>query len=296
MRVIVNPRAGRGRGEKLSRELERRLRTLGSPFSILETRFPGHATELAAQAAREGCSHLAVLGGDGTITEVVNGLVGSEVVLGLLSVGTGNDLARSLALPYNDLASSLRVVLNGRVGSIDVGRDGDRYFVSALGVGYPADVAAETNRLQWLKGPPAFFLAVYKALNRMRVAALRIELDDRVLEVDCTSLLIQNTPFTGGGLKMAPEAKLDDGLFDVVVIDSIGRLDLMLNFPRVYRGSHLDHPNFSLYRSRRVRVTAETPLHKMCDGDVAGWLPVDAEVLPGALKVVLPAEPSSEKI
>ncbi len=288
MRVIVNPQAGRGRGQKLWKDLESRLRASGKPFSISATRCPGHATELAAQVAEEGCRRLAVLGGDGTITEVVNGLVGSQVELGILSVGTGNDLARSLALPYNDLASSLRVVLTGDAQSIDVGRDGQRYFVSALGVGYPADVAAETNRLQWLKGPPAFFLAVYKALNRMRAVPLRIEMDERTLEVDCTSLLILNTPFTGGGLKMAPDAKLDDGLFDVVVIDSIGRLDLMLNFPKVYRGSHLNHPNFSLYRSRRVSVTARSPLHKMCDGDLAGWLPVDAEIVPRALKVVLP--------
>ncbi len=290
MRVIVNPRAGRGRGAKLSRELDRRLRELASPYSIFETDSPGHATQLAVQAVEDGCPRLAVLGGDGTITEVVNGVVGSEVELGILSVGTGNDLARSLALPYNDLASSLEVALTGRSARIDVGRDGDRFFVSALGIGYPADVAAETNRLQWLKGPAAFFLAVYKALNRMRAVPLTIEIDDRTLNVDCTSMLILNTPFTGGGLKMAPGAKLDDGLFDVVVIDAIGRLDLMLNFPKVYRGSHLDHPNFSLYRSRRVRVTARVSLRKMCDGDVVGWLPVEAEVVPRALKVVLPAK------
>ncbi len=290
MRLIVNSGAGRGRGAKVLAEVRRILIDHeGDRLLVQETAAPGHATELAESAAREGCPKVLVLGGDGTIAEVANGLVGTGVQLGILSVGTGNDLARSLGLPYNDVASALRVVRAGRVKAMDVGCDQGRYFLTALGVGYPALVARETNQLRWVKGSPAFFVAVYKALRQMKAVPVRITLDEAEIRMKCSSILVHNTSFTGGGLKMAPEASVDDGLFDVVLIDEIGRLDLMLNFPRVYSGSHLDHPHFFLHHTRRIRIEADPPIRKMYDGDPGGWTPVDASVIPGALNVFVPA-------
>ena len=288
MEVIANPCAGFGRGRSCIRKLRRRAREL--KLDILETTGPGHATELAQKLISAGSKRLAVMGGDGTISEVVNSTVGSQAELAILSVGTGNDIARSLRLPYNDLEASLHFAQTGPVKKIDVGDAGDRHFVSVLGVGFPALVAAESNRLKWLKGHLSFAAAIYKALWKMEPIALEIELDDLTLNLDCTSVLVLNTPFTGGGLRLAPEARLDDGLFDIVVIDAIGKLNLMRSLPRVYMGSHLDHPNFSLFRSSSVRIRSAVPTGKMFDGDVCGETPVEARVLPAALKVVHPVE------
>lgn len=288
MKIVANPRAGRGSGAESLRKLKELVRMRGIACEVIETTRPGQAEEIAEDFARRGSDRVVVMGGDGTITEAVNGVVNTPAQLGLISVGTGNDLARSLGLPYNDVAASLEVILSGSAQAIDVGCDGGRCFVSALGVGYPALVAEETNRMLWLRGPAAFFLSVYKALRRLEAFPVEIVLDDRELRLDCSAILVHNTPYTGGGLKMAPAARCDDGFFDVVVIDSIGKLDLMLNFPKVYRGRHLEHPSFSVYRSRRVKIDSEGQILKMADGDVCGSLPVDARMMAAALKVILP--------
>ncbi len=288
MKVIANPSAGFGRGRTCIRKLRRRAREL--KLEVVETTGPGHATELARKLVSSGSKRLGVMGGDGTISEVVNSTAGSQTELAILSVGTGNDIARSLGLPFNDLEASLRVAQSGKVKKIDVGVAGDRYFVSVLGVGFPAQVAAESNRLKWLKGHLSFAVAIYKALWKMVPISLEIEFDDLSLSLDCTSVLVLNTPFTGGGLRLAPEARLNDGLFDIVVIDAIGKVNLMRSLPRVYTGSHLDHPSFSLFRSSSVKIHSAVPTGKMFDGDVCGETPVEARVLPAALKVVHPIE------
>ena len=289
MMIIANPRAGHGAGSGNIERLRGLIRERGLDCTAVPTERPGHATELARKFADSDGSRLGVMGGDGTLSEVVQALVGSNVELALLSVGTGNDFARSLGLPMNDLGAALDVAVSGKARAIDVGHERDRHFVTVLGVVFPALVAAEANRMRFPRGPAAFFVAVYKALHRLRAVPLRIELDEGVLERDCVAVMVQNTPYTGGGLHMAPTASVHDGLFDVVVVERIGRLDLMFNFPKVYRGRHFEHPSFSLHRSRSVTIDSAEPLEKMFDGDLCGWTPVDASVLPGGLKVVLPA-------
>jgi len=289
MKIIANPRAGHKRGARAIREFRLLLTAREINHELFETRHPGHATELARRLTEKGTRRIIILGGDGTISEVVNATVNTEVELGIISVGTGNDLARSLGLPYNKPEKALEVVLSGEPTKIDVGWEKDRCFISTLGIGFPAVIAHEANKMNYLKGSPAFFIATYKAINQLRSTPLRITLDDTILNVNCTSVLIQNTRFCGGGLLMAPAARMDDGLFDVVVVSDIGKLDLMLNFPRIYSGRHLEHPKFSLYRSRSVRIDTPINLSKMFDGDMYGQTPVNAKVLRGAATIIGPA-------
>ena len=288
MKIIANPRAGHKRGSRAIKELRSLLEAKEIKYELFETRYPGHATELAQRLAEKGERRIITFGGDGTISEVVNATVYSEIELGIISVGTGNDLARSLNLPYNKPEKALEVVLTGGLTKIDVGWEQDRCFISTLGLGFPAIIAHETNKMKYLKGPPAFFIATYKAISHLRSIPVRITLDDITLNMNCTSVLIQNTRFCGGGLLMAPTARMDDGLFDVVVVGDIGKADLMLNFPKIYSGRHLKHPKFSLYRSRSVRIDTPTNLSKMFDGDIYGHTPVNAKVLRGAATIISP--------
>lgn len=271
--------------ERLRGEVRRR----GLDGRVVVTEQPGHATEVARELVASGETRIATMGGDGTIGEVANALIDTGVELAVISMGTGNDVARSLGLPLNDLAAALMLAFDGEARPVDMGRDRDRAFLSVLGLGFPAVVAAEANRFTWLKGPPAFFAAVYKAIHRLRAVPLVIELDDLTLDMECAAVMIQNTPYTGGGLLMAPGARVDDGLLDVVIVDDIGKKDLMINFPKVYSGRHFEHPSFSLHRTTRVRIRSEERLPKMFDGDLCGWTPVEAEVCRGALRVVQPA-------
>ncbi len=289
MKIIANPRAGHKRGARAVRELRLLLKAREVKYELFETQYPGHATELAQRLAEKGERRIVIFGGDGTISEVVNAVVNSEIELGIISVGTGNDLARSLKLPYNKPEKALEVVLTGGPAKIDVGWEQDRCFISTLGLGFPAMIACKANEMKYLKGSPAFFIATYKAINHLRSTPARITLDDTTLNVNCTSVLIQNTPFCGGGLLMAPAARMDDGLFDVVVVNNIGKVDLMLNFPKIYSGRHLRHPKFSLYRSRSVRIDTPIKLSKMFDGDIYGHTPVNAKVLRAAITIISPA-------
>ena len=288
MRIIANPRAGRGRGARELVQLKDLLRRENVPYSLVETQYPGHATELARQFAASEGHPLVVMGGDGTISEVLNGILPSPVELGLISIGTGNDTARSLGLPYNNTAAALEVILTGTPRPIDVGWTEDRCFISTLGVGFPAAVAAAVNQLTWLKGRAAFLGSFCKALAQLEAIPLVLTMDGRSLELRCTSVLILNTPYCGGGMLLAPEAKLDDGFFHVVIVSDIGRWDLMLHFPLAYRGRHLKHRHFSVCKCRQIGVESSFPIRKMLDGDVCGEAPVTARVLPQATKVIAP--------
>lgn len=288
MRIIANPRAGRGRGAKELRKLKELLRREHVPYSLVETQYPGHATTLARQLATTEGNPLVVMGGDGTISEVLNGILPSPVELGLISVGTGNDMARSLGLPYNNTAAALKIILSGTPRSIDVGWTEDRFFISTLGIGFPAAVAAATNQLTWLKGRAAFFGSVCSALSRLEAIPLVLTMDGRSLELRCSSVLILNTPYCGGGMLLAPEAEMDDGFFDVVIVSDIGRWDLLLHLPLVYRGRHLKHRHFSVCKCKEVRIQPSFPVRQMLDGDIYGQAPVRAKVLPRATKVIAP--------
>ncbi len=288
MKIIANPIAGHKRGARAIKEFRLLLGAKEIKYELFETRYPGHATELAQRLVEKGDRRIIIFGGDGTISEVVNATVNTEIELGIISVGTGNDLARSLGLPYNKTEKALEVVLTGGPTKVDVGWEQDRCFISTLGLGFPAIIAHEANKMRYLKGSPAFFIATYKAINQLRSVPVRITLDNATLNVNCTSVLVQNTRFCGGGLLMAPGARMDDGLFDVIVVNDIGKVDLMLNFPKIYSGHHLKHPKFSLYRSRSVKIDTPIKLSKMFDGDIYGQTPVNAKVLRGAATIISP--------
>ena len=290
MKIIANPVAGHGQGKRWIERLHRHLRDKPLSYELLETQGPGHATQLARRLAHSGERRIIVMGGDGTISEVAPALVETDLELGLIPIGTGNDLARSLHIPFNNLEGALEVLRKGSIRRIDVGRERDRTFLLMTAVGYPSLVAEETNKMRRLKGTAAFFVAAYKALHRMKVVRIQLVLDGRSRHLECTSVMVQNTPYCGGGQLLAPGASMEDGLLDVVVIGAVGRLSMMAHFPKVYRGTHVGHPAFSVFQARRVEIQTESPMRKMFDGDLYGTTPVEAKSIPAALSVVVPLE------
>lgn len=261
---------------------------------IAVTAGPGDAVTLARAAVGRGEASVVAVGGDGTVSEVANSLARSTAAMGVIAVGTGNDLARSMGLPLKNVSRALDVIQENQVRRVDLGRAGDRYFVSLLGVGFPASVARLANDMRFVTGTAAFLLAVCRRIPQMQAKQIRLEIDGRVLECRATSILVQNTPFTGGGLRIAPEAEIDDGELDVVVVDEIGKLDLFWNLPRVYRGRHIGHPHFSTYRCRSLRIASEEPLEQTIDGDRFDLTPLNVEVCPGALAMIAPGGWSAE--
>ena len=150
------------------------------------------------------------------------------------------------------------------------------------------------KRPRFFRGSAAYFAGVLKALGRLRPARMQLRLDDRELDVEAIFVMAQNTPYCGGGQLMAPNAQLDDGLLDVVVVTTVGKIELVRTFPKVYSGAHQHHPAFSMYRSSSLEVTSEVPVRKMLDGDVVGHEPMSTKIHRAALRVLVPS--SSEPL
>jgi YegS/Rv2252/BmrU family lipid kinase len=286
---LINPKAGRGKAGRRLPELEAACRKYNYLFDPRVTKYPGHARELAIQAVEDGEKLLVVMGGDGTISDVVDVLADSGIVIGLIPAGTGNDIARSLGILPGNMEDAFGRIVKGDTISFDVGleKGSDRRFVSFVGCGFPALVAEEANKMKFLKGRLVFFLSLYKAVINLRGIPLILTLDGQRTEMLCTSIMIQNTPFTGGGLKVAPGARINDGYFDVVAVGEIGRVELMKNFPKLYSGRHLDHPAFQLMRGKHIIV--ELPENQLVcyDGEITSADRLEIEIKPGAIRLII---------
>jgi diacylglycerol kinase (ATP) len=231
-------------------------------------------------------------GGDGTLSQVLGGLLDSGIPAGLIPAGTGNDLARTLGLSL-DPETAARSALVGHAAPVDLMRlnDGAQWAVNVLGVGFDARVAVRCNRRSRLMGGlPAYLLSVAGELMTFHTTRLHLEVDGQTWEGPMLLCAIANATSYGAGMRIAPQARANDGLLDVVLVHPVSRLGFMRAFPQVFRGTHLGHPAVQVFRGRQVRVqTAEAePIN--VDGDIAGTTPLTVEVAAGRGLLWLPDE------
>jgi diacylglycerol kinase (ATP) len=294
--VIVNPVAGNGRARRAASRLAAACHAAGATLST--TSAPGHAAELAAAAAAAGFGRVIAVGGEGTIQEVANGLLGAAAAmpLGIVPGGNGNDLARALGLPRDPLAA-LALALHGAPRPMDVGiaRGGgrDRAFVDAAGIGFDAGIAARMAgaRAWWQRGRPGYLLTTLDELRRYRNARVRIVLDGgEPTEHRILFAAIANGAWYGGGMQIAPGATVDDGALDVCLVGDLSRFAALGQLPGLYRGAHVRHPAVTTMHVRSIELASiddDVPVH--LDGEPFGSLPLRIEVRPAALQVVMPA-------
>ncbi len=295
--VIVNPAAGRGSARKWMGELEVRLSlAIASThriisWQIIETSRPGDATQLALEAVRGGANIVVAAGGDGTIGEIVNALVGTEVALGVIPMGTGNDFARSLGIG-TDVDRAIYNLLEGVPMAIDVGKTQGRYFVNVAGCGFDAVVAERVNHGgRSLHGTSAYVAAVLQALISYRATQIRLTLDNEVIETKAMLCSIANARYYGGGMRIAPDAMLTDGLFDICLLEAVGKIEFLRTFHKVFKGKHITHPAVRMLRSKYVKVESDRPLPVLVDGEIVGTTPVEFEMVPGGLNIIGPYIP-----
>ena len=268
----------------------------------LLTERPGHAVELIDRAAADGARLVVVVGGDGTVHEVVNGVlragVGPTVELAVLPRGTGKDFVRSMRIP-SDLGEAIVTARNGTPRTIDAGRasytswDGaeeEAYFANFAGAGISGAIASRANTSSKALGGKASFLwATVAVFVRWKSAQIAVQIDGEHRSGRMFEVLAMNGDYTAGGMWMAPDARSDDAQFDVVLIGDVTKADFIRTFPKIYRGKHLSHPKIDHRRASRVRVEAEIPLPIVLDGEQPGTTPVRFEIVPGALRVRVPA-------
>ncbi|MFJ6213593.1 diacylglycerol kinase [Streptomyces sp. NPDC092296] len=291
--LLVNPTAGRGRGARAAAPAAAALRAAGLTVRQLAGRDGPHALELAREAVRGGARALVAVGGDGMVGLALQAVAGSAVPLGVIPAGTGNDFARALRLPTADPAAAGRLaarVLGGGAGrAVDLGRvasaAGERWFGTVLACGLDSRVNDRANRMSRPGGRLRYDVALLAELAALRPIRYRLVLDGVVHDLDATLIAVGNAPSYGGGMRICPGARLDDGRFDVTVVAPCSRTRLLTVFPRVYRGTHVGHPLVSVHRAASVRLEAPD-LAGYADGERIGLLPLSAEAVPGAVRVL----------
>lgn len=251
----------------------------------------GSAGQLARAATTRGFDVVAAAGGDGTIGEVVNGLVGTQAVLAVLPMGTGNDFSRCLGFG-TDLALAVDALRSPQTLEIDVPAiEGRGVFVNVAGTGFDAVVAERINRgYRYLRGTTAYVVAVVQTLGSFKPAAITIEVDGVTHDQRAMLCAVANAQSYGGGMKIAPLADMADGLLDVVVVGEVGRAEFLRAFPSVFKGSHLSHPKVNHHRGARIRLSCERPLPFLADGEEVDFLPASISVGEHRVRVVVPTQ------
>jgi len=298
-KVIVNPAAGAFSTRRKWPVISRILNAIGIPFDFEYTEGVGHAIELARLAASDGYRYLVAVGGDGTVNEVANGILHSTnaatTALGIVSTGTGSDFIRSAGIS-RDYATACSTLISPRRLSIDVGvveyqRQGQtlrRFFVNAAGVGFDAAVVKETERLpKFFGGTIPYVAGMLRTLVSYRNKPVVVRVGDEVESYRVLNVAVANGGYMGGGMHIAPEAELGDSLLDVVIIRDMGKLELLKEFPKVYKGTHVSLPKVKMKRGTDVTIESPEPMLVYADGESLGECPVSFRVVPGALSIVV---------
>lgn len=281
--VIVNPRSGRNSGAATA---SRAARVLGAFWEVetAETAGPGDAERLAREAAARGMDLVMACGGDGTLSQCVNGLRGTGVACGIIPCGTGNDFARCAGVPLEPEAAA-GYALRGSARPVDLlgVNGGERFCLNVAGAGLDAAIAERMNRRRRATGGSAAYLpGIVAGILAFRPVYGRLRVDAEEVIGDWTLVAFANARSYGAGIRIAPSAEFDDGLMDVVAVAGLSKLQLLRHLPLLLRGRHLGHPAVRCWKARRATFETSPPAPVSVDGDVACRTPVALEVLPSA--------------
>ena len=287
--IIFNPAAGQA--ESLQKDLQDSRELLvgyGWSVELCPTQGPGDGTRIAREAAEAGLDAVIAAGGDGTINEVINGLAGSHTALGVLPVGTVNVWAREIGFPLQPRATT-EALLQAHVRQIDLGRAGERFFLLMAGIGFDAAVVNEVSPEE--KRRLGIFAYAWRALSlgvRFRGMRVRVSLDGKVLRRRVLMIVIGNTQLYAGFLKFTSRASIDDGLLDVCLIKGDNLLAVPFHLATILLQRYSFDPKFEYHRVRSIRIESRRKLPVQADGELIGTTPVTIQVIPGALRVLLP--------
>jgi YegS/Rv2252/BmrU family lipid kinase len=284
--VLVNPSAGGGRARELLPRLEGALRDRDIAYRLVLTTSLDHGIREAMTAAEDGEVPV-VMSGDGLIGQIGGALVGADVPMGIIPGGRGNDLARVMGIP-TDIPAAAAMLAAGNVRTIDVGEVNGRRFLGIASCGLDSVANQLANEARLLKGHLVYLYAGVRALATWKPAHFTITLDGKRREFDGYSVAAANNKAFGGGMFLAPDAELDDGLLDVVYIVQHARRRYLANLPKVFKGTHVEKDEVNVVRAHEVEVEADRPFAVYADGDHLADLPARIRVLPRALDVIAP--------
>jgi len=285
--LLVNPTSGMGRGARAGRAALTRMRELGLSVNPMAGRDGAEAAAMARQAVSDGYDAIVAVGGDGMLHLVLQAVAGTSTPLGVIPAGSGNDFAMLLGLDPHRPETAAEVVARWNVRTVDAGRVGASWFAGVLSSGFDSAVNERANRMTWPKGRMRYNLAILAELRTFRALPFRLVLDGVSMEREAMLVAIGNGVSYGGGMRICPGAQIDDGLLAVTVLEKISKPEFLRVFPTVYQGRHIEHPAVSVHEARHVELVADGAI-AYADGERIAALPVSAEVVPGALRVLSP--------
>jgi len=299
--VIVNPNAGKGKGKKDWEKISGLLKIEGFSFEYVFTKQKHHAIELSRENIEKGYRKIIVVGGDGTMNEVVNGVFGqnkvpvAEIILGMITVGTGNDWGRMFNIPvdYAEAISTLKrcttFMQDAGIVKYYTGEKGEsRYFINIAGLGFDALVVEKTNRQKdrGRKGALLYFWNILANLIYYKFTITEITVDGQHVKNETFTISIGIGKYTGGGMMQTPNAIADDGLFDLTVIKKMRKGEIIRCLKRLYDGTILDHPKVESYTAKKIIINSEPKIHLEVDGESLGHSPIEFDIVPKSVQII----------
>jgi len=287
---IVNPVAGKGKSLQFISEIKNLFAKSDTSHIIEITKYPGHATEIARKHVSEGKCRLYSVGGDGTLNEIVNGMVGSDSSLAIIPCGSGNDFIKSITDNLN-IKNILEKSVHGGEKLIDLAKVGSQYFLNISSIGFDAEVLLNVNKIKklpFITGRMAYILGVITTIFKYSHNFLKISIDEQHMEAKSLLIAVANGRYYGGGMLAAPEAQIDDGLFDICLIRNMSKVKILKFFPKFIKGQHGKIAGVSFYRGKRVEIVCDGEVAMNIDGEVAKTSRTVFEIIQNGIKIVIP--------
>jgi diacylglycerol kinase (ATP) len=298
--VAINPSASFGKGRDVGPAVVQTLRALGHDVTSLQEPDFEQLMEVGRRAVATKPDAFIVVGGDGMVNLGTNLVAKTKVPLGIVPSGTGNDMARHLGIPHENAEHAIGVLLEalavparpidaGLVHYIDdeTGRPASRWFLCVLSAGFDAIVNERANTMRHPKGPSRYTIALALELARLKPISYRLTLDGDELVTSGALISVGNATSLGGGMRVTPDAVVDDGLLDVLVVQALSRVSFLRVFPSVFKGEHVKDPRVRITRAKRIRIESDG-IVAYADGERIGALPIDIEVVPRAVRILAP--------
>jgi len=300
--TIVNPNAGSKKGEKDWHKIAKHLRKAAIPFTEIFTVSKGHAVEITHENILKGIRRFLIVGGDGTLNEVINGIYNQqeiqpqECVVAMIPVGTGNDWCRSFDIPFS-YKKAIKLIKKGNTRFQDVGKinffnseiPSSRYFINVAGMGYDAVVAAKTNKdkERGRGGPLVYMKNLFTSLLFYRHTKIELHIDgNQPIKHKTFSLSVGIGKYNGGGMMQLPDAVVDDGIFDITLIKKLGKFTVIRQVRNLYDGSFINHPKVETFKGSFLKIYSDPPISLEADGESLGNSPFEFEIIPRGLKVI----------
>ncbi|NSW89437.1 MAG: diacylglycerol kinase family lipid kinase [Firmicutes bacterium] len=298
---IINPVAGKGKTVEYIPKINEYFSGRNDIYFIETTRYPGHGVELVKQYVSRDTFRVYSVGGDGTLNEVLNGIVGSNSSLAVIPAGSGNDFFKSLTKYFvnKDLSGKqalkdklLERLVNGKEFIVDMGKINGRYFINISSLGFDAEVAYKSHKIKklpFISGLFAYILSVFATLLSYKSNQLKITIDGKTIEKDTLLVAVANGKYYGGGMQPAPSAEINDGFLNICLIEYVGRLKILKFLPRFIRGNHAEIKEVSFHRGKNVNIISKNKVAMNVDGEtsiIEGK--IDFEIIPSGIKIILP--------